>query len=221
MAATAGDVSALAFSVDLPAQFTRSGKYLDKDKSAKAKDQVSNNVSGFILGVSAGGLGMGYEKYQVGLKGEAVGGTSATFDITLDYQLYDVFLDLPLPLIHPVIGYGKGILKTNIEEGRGGKTSVKPVDGSQYFIRLGIALGPLWDVHLGYHKQTAEEAKITGSGGPPGGKFLGSGETYTLGVRLGWQQMGWQQEPARRMPDIQPGVRGIPGGGVSPTHLEQ
>lgn len=180
VAAAAGDVFALAFSVDVPVQFTLADRYLDSNKTAKAKERTTNDVNGFIVGVSAGWLGLGYERYDVKLKGE----TSNAFDLTLSYQFYDIFLDLPVPVIHPVIGYGKGILNTNIEDSQS-TTRIEATDAAQYFVRLGLALGPLWDVHLGYHKITAADAKIKDAF-ISGDNFKGSGETYTLGVRLGW-----------------------------------
>lgn len=180
VAAAAGDACALAFSVDVPVQFTLADKYLDSNKTAKAKERTTNDVNGFLVGVSAGWLGLGYERYDVKLKGKA----GSSFDLTLSYQFYDIFLDLPVPVIHPVIGYGKGVLNTDIENSQS-TTRIEATDAAQYFARLGLALGPLWDVHLGYHKITATDTKIKDAF-ISGNKFKGSGETYTLGVRLGW-----------------------------------
>src|SRR5689334_8784628 len=100
--AVANSAFALSFSVDVPYQFTLDNKIMDTQKSITLKNQDSTKANGFILGASAGWLGVGYEKYDVDGKATTLG---FPFDITLTYQFYDVFLDLPFPVIHPVIGY--------------------------------------------------------------------------------------------------------------------
>lgn len=184
----ASNAFALSLSVDVPVQFNFTSKYLDSQKGSKPKDSASNDVSGFILGASAGWLGLGYERYDVDMKAKTVAlANPVTIDFTLSYQFYDIFLDLPFPVIHPVIGYGKGTVNVNVATIAGTPTTVEPGDVSQVFARVGIPLGPLFDVHLGYHKITAQDAKVSGGGNPNSGdKFKASGDTYTLGVRLGW-----------------------------------
>src|SRR5689334_9238114 len=97
--ALANSASALSVSVDVPMSFTLDSRFMDTSKTVKAKDVTSNNANGFILGASAGWLGLGYEKYDVDYKAKAA---SANFPFTLTYQFYDVFLNLPFPALRPV-----------------------------------------------------------------------------------------------------------------------
>lgn len=186
MAAVALTISAPAFawsvSLDVPVAFKAASPYLEKFKGAKLLDQPTGDVSGYILGVSSGWLGVGYEKYDVGMKFKGGGGTDKA---TFGYQIYDVFVNVPIPYLHPVIGYGKGVLNVNTSNSTPHAT-VDPADVSQAFLRFNLLSGPLFDLHVGYHKITAEDAAIHGGGGPAGDKVKGSGETYTVGIRAGW-----------------------------------
>ncbi|HEX7926514.1 MAG TPA: hypothetical protein VF678_02915 [bacterium] len=179
--AVANSAFALSFSVDVPYQFTLDNKIMDTQKSITLKNQDSTKAKGFILGASAGWLGVGYEKYDVDGKATTLG---FPFDFTLTYQFYDVFLDLPFPVIHPVIGYGKGtvfLATDGLPSGLG--AHIEPGDASQTFARVGIPIGPLFDLHLGYHVVTVADAKFKNS---TGDKLKTSGEMWTVGARLGW-----------------------------------
>ncbi|HEX7926513.1 MAG TPA: hypothetical protein VF678_02910 [bacterium] len=178
--AVANSAFALSFSVDVPLQFTLDSKFTDTNKTVKAKDVTSNKADGFILGASAGWFGLGYEKYDVDLKAVSPGGN---FPFTLTYQFYDVFVNLPFPAIRPVLGYGKGTLNLDTDSTTLANAHIKPADATQVFASIGFPVGPLFDLHVGYHKVNVEDAEFSNS---PGNKLKSSGSLWTLGARLGW-----------------------------------
>ncbi len=177
---------ALSFSADVPLQFQFSSKFLNANQDAKPKDRTVSDVNGIILGVGAGWVGVGYENYTVGATGNSLNPNSPlTFDFNLNFQFYDVFLDLPFPFLHPEIGYGKGRVSPDLKPVFGQKIQAKDADASQYFLRLGVPIGHLFDIHVGYHVIKAEDIKVPQGGNGPD-KLKASGQTVTAGVRLGW-----------------------------------
>jgi hypothetical protein len=57
---------------------------------------------------------------------------------------------------------------------------------SQYFVRLPWPVGPVFDLHLGYHVRAAQDVDVP-NGGNGSDKLKMSGHTLTAGVRLGFQ----------------------------------
>ncbi len=104
-----GEAFAPSISVDVPLQDSFQSKFLNANQDLRPNDPSVGNVSGMILGAGVGWFGLGYENCAVSAKGKSSSpGARPTVDFTLNFQLYDVFLDLPFHRRHPQIGHGRG-----------------------------------------------------------------------------------------------------------------
>ncbi|MDT8446953.1 MAG: hypothetical protein RRB13_08695 [bacterium] len=100
--------------------------------------------SGYMLGLTLPFfMGLGYEAYNTGIKDDLIS------DIQLETKMYNLFLDIPFPMLNLVVGVGAG--KHNITC-TGCEGAFNEGNASQTFVNLGwpVVLG-LFDVHLGYH----------------------------------------------------------------------
>lgn len=146
--------------------------YVDvKGKEAGDTTTTVDSPSGYILGVGnlIGWFGVGYESYQG--KVNVTGAGDVVSAETLKYTFTDLLIDLPIPLVHLGLGYGVGQVKLDAFDAKW--------DASQYFARLGIPIGAIFDIHVGYHVISAK-----GTGTVEGDKF--DSHTSTVGVRFGF-----------------------------------
>lgn len=138
----------------------------------------ADDVSGFTAAVNLPFLlGFGFEDYTATLNtGSSVGGVRE-----VGITMFDVFLDLPTPLINLGIGAGAGTAEV-VDEA----PSTEEFDGTvlQAFITFGIPIYEVFDVHFGYHlvKGTLDN-KDSASGEPT---FVVDGDMLSLGVRIGF-----------------------------------
>lgn len=141
--------------------------------------KVDNSVSGFIAGVSLPFLvGFGYENYTAALNKKDLGGVKAA-----DYkvQMFDIFLNLPIPVVNIAIGGGLGTGQFNPDDFPGPGVKVKDAALSQYFVSLGYPILPLLDVHLGYRVFSgSHDIK------PGGGSADAKGNLLSIGAKLGF-----------------------------------
>jgi hypothetical protein len=114
------------------------------------KTTVGNSVAGYKVGVSLPFLvGFGYEAYNAALDKKDFGAKA-----DLDFRIFDVFLNLPVPVVNIALGLGAGTATFNPDKfDLGGGVTFKTDSAAvtQYFVSLGIPIATLFDVHLGYH----------------------------------------------------------------------
>lgn len=153
----------MGVSLDVPV----SHSFTDKDLSSDGAP------SGFMVGVTLPFfMGLGYEDYKTPIES-----TGSSIDLTT--KMYNVFLDLPFPMLNLVVGAGVG--KTNLdcdicsdffEEG----------NASEIYGSLGfpIVFG-VFDVHVGYRQVSAKVKDST-----TGEDYDASGNVTSLGVKFGF-----------------------------------
>ena len=135
----------------------------------------ADSVSGFKAAINLPFLfGFGFEDYTATLDTGGATGGSREVGITM----FDIFLDLPTPLINIGIGAGAGTAEV-VDEA----PSTEEFDDTtvlQVFVTLGIPIYDTFDVHIGYHliKGTAKNKDSTAS------DFVIDGDMLSLGVRF-------------------------------------
>jgi len=150
---------AVYFSVDVPV----AAHFEVEDFSADL-----DSLSGYKLGLGnlIGWFGVGYESYKGDFKP-----SQFSEAVELDYTFTNLLLDLPIPLMNLTLGYGVGEIVA--EDG-------KPSwDATQQFINLGIPIGAVFDVHLGYHVISGDSNNKPDTGDA-------KATTTTVGVRVGF-----------------------------------
>jgi len=120
-------------------------------------------------------VGLGVEQYDTKLKG-------GTTHVMTD--LYDVFFQLPIPVIN--ISFGAGLGKTQIKcDSCAGIVSYKDANTTTTFAQLGFSILPLVDLHAGVHNtQGKVESTIVGTGVK--GKTDIGGTITTVGLSIGF-----------------------------------
>lgn len=175
----AGVASADFFSIsaDLPVSFS-----FDEDDNTES-------VSGYKIGVILPffGLGLGVESYKV--KGESDPDLNDE-SIDVDFNFIDVFIDLPVPVINLVLGFGVGSTTIDPDSFSVGSFDVEFDGGSatQFFASLGIPVLGIFDVHVGYHKINAKGDFIVKSGGSTisDESINLDGTMISIGARIGF-----------------------------------
>lgn len=164
-AASAAHAQFFSISADLPVQY----KF---DQGGSADD-----VSGFTAAVNLPFLvGFGYEDYSATLNNGAGAGISREVTFTI----FDVFIDLPTPLIN--IGLGLGFGSAEIKDGAGSTETFDDASVFQYFVTIGLPFAEVFDVHIGYHalQGTADNKNAAGQDIDIDGNML------SLGLRIGF-----------------------------------
>jgi len=119
-----------------------------------------DSLSGYFLGVQLPfALGLGMDS----IKSKGKGST-----LTYVTNIYNIFYQLPIPVINLIfgLGAGSGSLEGDGSEGFGDATA------NQWYTSIGIPLIPLFDIHLSYRSITSGEMKI-----PDGTKSEGGTST--------------------------------------------
>ena len=135
----------------------------------------SDGVSGFFL---AGKLpimvGVGIESYKTKIKNSTT---------TLATSMYDIFYQLPIPIVNLTLGLGMG--STELQCGscsiydRGGAT--------QWYTSVGIPIFPFFDVHLSLRRVSSKIKTNAASGGMPKGTEYDLGGTVSgIGIAFGF-----------------------------------
>ncbi len=128
----------------------------------------ADDVSGFKFAVNFPFfVGFGFEDYTASI---------GTADV--DFQIFDVFLDLPTPFIN--IGLGLGFGKASVSAPAAFGT-FDDASIFQFFTTLGIPFATVWDVHIGYHVLSGTADSTSGAGG-----VEVDGKMLSLGIRLGF-----------------------------------
>ena len=142
---------------------------------ADTKVAESDGVSGFFL---AGKLpimvGVGIESYKTKIKNSTT---------TLATSMYDIFYQLPIPIVNLTLGLGMG--STELQCGscsiydRGGAT--------QWYTSVGIPIFPFFDVHLSLRRVSSKIKTNAASGGTPKGTEYDLGGTVSgIGIAFGF-----------------------------------
>ena len=132
----------------------------------------NSNMEGYFLGVQlpfALGLGMDSHKSK-GDDGGAV----------LDTNMYNLFYQLPIPVINLILGVGTGNQEYKCDNWGGGTSCSDALDkgsATQLYTSVGFPIMPLFDVHISYRMITSKNIKIKETGA----KFDFSGSVTGIG----------------------------------------
>ena len=119
----------------------------------------NSNTEGYFLGVQlpfALGLGMDSHKLK-----------SDTGSTELHTNIYNLFYQLPIPVINLILGVGTGSQEYICDDtGRGLSCSDALDKGSatQLYTSIGFPIMPLFDVHISYRMITSKNIKIKETG---------------------------------------------------------
>jgi hypothetical protein len=154
-------------SLDLPLMFDP--KFSQSGTSA----HPAATVSGYKVGVSLPFLvGLGMENYTAKLAKKEFGSPS---DIDYKVTMYDLFVNLPIPIVNIALGVGAGTAAFGTDIG------FKDANLMQYWASLGIPFGML-DVHVGLHSISGtHSSKVPGIGDAKVEATMTS-----LGVKIGF-----------------------------------
>ena len=125
---------AFSVSVGIPLSYT-----ISDDTVAE-----SDGTSGYLIGVQLPFLlGLGMDSYETKIKG--------TDDMKLTTDFYNIFYQLPVPIVNLVLGLGFG--NQNIE-----CTGCDFTKGSatQWYTSIGMPIIPFFDIHLSYRSITSK-----------------------------------------------------------------
>ena len=109
--------------------------------------------SGFLIGVQLPfAMGLGIDSYKTKLK--------ETDDYKLGTDMYNIFYQLPIPVINLIIGLGFGNQALECS------TCADDFDkgsATQWYTSIGMPLIPLFDIHLSYRSITSKNINIKAS----------------------------------------------------------
>jgi len=120
--------------------------YQFKDADDGSSLEADGLPSGFILlaGVPFFSGGVGLESYEIKL--DQVGSHK------IGLLMVDAFYVLPVPIINIALGVGIG----NVEVGGDNASFYETTICSQYFVRLGVPIGPLFEIIGSFHNVFAK-----------------------------------------------------------------
>ncbi len=157
---------------DLPVAMSL--KLDDGQGNTDSKD--ATGLSGYKLGVTLPFfVGLAYESYGSKFASNKVIPTSFNYDVTM----YDLFFNLPLPIVNIAAGAGLGTGRLSNVTG----ASFKDAALAQWFASLGYNIVPLVDVHFGYHSFSGTNKGDTPAGVPD---IKVNGDMWSLGVKIGF-----------------------------------
>ena len=119
----------------------------------------NSNTEGYFLGVQlpfALGLGMDSHKSK-GDDGGAV----------LDTNMYNLFYQLPIPVINLILGLGTGNQEYKCDDVGNGLSCSDIWDkgsATQLYTSLGFPIIPLFDLHISYRMITSKNIKVKATG---------------------------------------------------------
>ena len=142
---------------------------------ADTKVAESDGVSGFFL---AGKLpilvGVGIESYKTKIKNSTT---------TLATSMYDIFYQLPIPIVNLTLGLGMG--STELQCGICsiyGKGSA-----AQWYTSVGIPIFPFFDFHLSLRRVSSKIKTNAASGSTPKGtEYNVGGSVAGIGIAFGF-----------------------------------
>ena len=137
----------------------------------------NSNMEGYFLGVQlpfALGLGMDSHKSK-GDDGGAV----------LDTNMYNLFYQLPIPVINLILGVGTGSQEYICNDVGNGKSCSDALDkgsATQFYTSLGFPIMPLFDFHISYRMITSKNIKWKGTENKldTSGSVMGAGFAFNF-----------------------------------------
>ena len=114
----------------------------------------NSNMEGYFLGVQlpfALGLGMDSHKLKSDTGSEA-----------LHTNMYNLFYQLPIPVINLILGVGTGsqeLICDDVGNGTSCSDSFDKGSATQFYTSLGFPIMPLFDLHISYRMITSKNMK--------------------------------------------------------------
>ena len=138
---------------------------------------TNSNTEGYFLGVQlpfALGLGMDSHKLK-----------SDTGSTELHTNIYNLFYQLPIPVINLILGVGTGNQEYKCDNWGGGTSCSDALDkgsATQFYTSLGIPIMPLFDFHISYRMITSKNIKWKGTENKldTSGSLLGAGFAFNF-----------------------------------------
>ena len=157
---------AFSLSVGVPMDYTFAEGSSEKD-----------SFSGYFLGVQlpfALGLGMDSHKLK-----------SDTGSTELHTNIYNLFYQLPIPVINLILGVGTGNQEYKCDNWGGGTSCSDALDkgsATQFYTSLGFPIIPLFDLHISYRMITSKNIKWKGTENTidASGSLLGAGFAFNF-----------------------------------------
>jgi len=153
----------LSVSVGMPMGHTVTGK-----TGGEATHEAGYDApSGFLIGVQLPfAMGLGIDSYKTKLK---------ETEVKLGTDMYNIFYQLPIPVINLIIGLGFGNQALECttcadEYGKGSAT--------QWYTSIGMPIIPFFDIHLSYRSITSKNINYK----PNGNKLDFSGSVTGVGI---------------------------------------
>ena len=160
----------LLFSSPAYALFTVSAGVPFSHSFADTEVAESDGVSGLFLAAKLPIMvGVGIETYKTKLKGSTT---------TLATSMYDIFYQLPIPIVNLTLGLGMGSTELQCV---GCSTTYDKGTATQWYTSVGIPILPFFDAHLSLRRVSSKIKKTAASGGTEydlGGTVAGIGIAF-------------------------------------------
>jgi len=124
----------------------------------------TDSLTGYFLGVQLPfALGLGIDNIKHKSKGDTLTGVT---------DIYNIFYQLPIPVINLIFGLGVG--STSVE-GDGSEDWGKG-SASQWYTSIGLPILPLFDFHISYRSITTKDLEL------PDGRKTDSSKSTVMGA---------------------------------------
>ena len=154
---------AISVSVGMPLSHSLGGYVYESESEKKSYGNSADKTSGYFLGVQLPFfIGLGIDSYTTKFKtGNCTGCWGAQYDSGLKTTMYNLFYQLPIPIVNLIIGLGTGtteydctICSSHFDKG----------SATQWYTSVGMPIIPFFDIHLSYRSITAKNIKNKSTG---------------------------------------------------------
>ncbi len=118
----------------------------------------NSNTEGYFLGVQLPfALGLGMDSHKV---------SSDTGTTALHTNMYNLFYQLPIPVINLILGVGTGsqeYICNDVGRGLSCSDALDKGSATQLYTSLGFPIMPLFDLHISYRMITSKNIKVKAS----------------------------------------------------------
>jgi len=133
----------------------------------------NSNMEGYFLGVQLPfALGLGMDSHKV---------KSDTGSTEVHTNMYNLFYQLPIPVINLILGVGTGsqeLICDDVGNGTSCSDSFDKGSATQLYTSIGFPIIPLFDIHLSYRSITAKNIADKSDGE----KYDNSGSVTGIGL---------------------------------------
>ena len=135
----------------------------------------SDGVTGFFLAAKLPIMvGVGIESYKTKIKNSTT---------TLATSMYDIFYQLPIPIVNLTLGLGMGSTELQC----GSCSTYDKGSATQWYTSVGIPIFPFFDVHLSLRRVSSKIKTNAASEDTPKGTELDFGGTVAgIGIAFGF-----------------------------------